>query len=40
LWPVVWTVVAFVFGLLAARHTGHVHLAGEHGAPHGDAPGR
>lgn len=40
LWPVVWTVVAFVFGILAQRNTGHVELAGEHGAHggHGDAP--
>ncbi|MFO0931678.1 MAG: hypothetical protein U1E39_03105 [Planctomycetota bacterium] len=37
LWPVVWTVVAFVFGILAQRNTGPVALAGEHGG-HGDAP--
>lgn len=37
LWPVVWTVVAFLFGILAQRNTGPVELAGEHGG-HGDAP--
>ena len=37
LWPVVWTVVAFVFGILAQRNTGPVALPGEHGG-HGDAP--
>ncbi|MBL9088932.1 MAG: hypothetical protein JNM10_17465 [Planctomycetia bacterium] len=32
LWPVVWTVIAVLFGLLAQRHTGHVALPGEHHA--------
>lgn len=35
LWPVVWTVVAVLFGILAQRNTGHVALPGEHHADGG-----
>ena len=44
LWPVVWTVVAVLFGILAQRNTGHVALPGEshdgpaHGTPSHGTP--